>query len=132
MSAPLGTALAIDQHSAQPPSEQLRGQLVEQIMGHELTPGQKLPSVRALAAELGLAANTVAKVYRALESDGYLVTRGRNGTVVSEVAAAGAEQSATADRWTGDYVTAMRGLGIGGEAVIVRVREALARLDGNR
>ena len=43
-------------------------------------------TVRALADEVGLAVNTVARVYRELESDGVVVTAGRRGTFVSPTA----------------------------------------------
>ena len=48
-----------------------------------LTPGTKLPTVRGLAAELGLAANTIARAYRELEGLGVIETRGRAGSVVT-------------------------------------------------
>jgi len=61
---------------------QLRTQLIEQIANGELIAGTKLPTVRKLADELGVAPYTVARVYRLLENDGFLETKGRNGTVV--------------------------------------------------
>ena len=45
--------------------------------------GTRLPTVRALAGELGLAVNTVARVYKELEADGLVVTEGRRGTRVT-------------------------------------------------
>lgn len=48
----------------------------------ELEPGQKPPTVRQLAIDLGLAANTVARAYRELEADGVISTQGRRGTFV--------------------------------------------------
>jgi DNA-binding transcriptional regulator YhcF (GntR family) len=74
--------IEIDPRSAVPPFEQLRVQLVEQIRTGRLRPGQRLPTVRKLAADLGLAPNTVARTYRELEADGHVDTQGRNGTVV--------------------------------------------------
>ena len=65
----------------------------------DLPAGTRLPTVRALAADLGLAANTVARAYRELESDGVVVTEGRRGTFVASGSAAAsteAEQAATA------------------------------------
>ena len=62
--------LRIDPASAIPPYEQLRTQVVAMTVTGELEPGQKLPTVRQLAADLGLAPNTVARAYRELEADG--------------------------------------------------------------
>nr|BBJ54824.1 hypothetical protein SAVMC3_74530 [Streptomyces avermitilis] len=58
------------------PYEQVRAQIAEQARSGELPVGYRLPTVRGLAESLGLAANTVAKAYRALESDGVIETRG--------------------------------------------------------
>ncbi|MFN3867338.1 MAG: GntR family transcriptional regulator, partial [Demequina sp.] len=74
-----------------------------------LAPGAKLPAVRRLALDLGLAANTVARAYRELEADGIVETRGRNGTVVSphgDATTQAAQQAAMA------YVEAVRRLGL--------------------
>ena len=73
----------IDTASAVPPFEQLRAGLAEQIRGGAIAPGERLPTVRRLADDLGLAVNTVARAYRELEAEGLVETRGRNGTVVS-------------------------------------------------
>ena len=74
---------SIEPAATAPPFEQLRVQVLEAVRAGELAPGARLPTVRALAAELDLAVNTVAKAYRALESDHVIETRGRNGTFVS-------------------------------------------------
>jgi DNA-binding transcriptional regulator YhcF (GntR family) len=73
----------LDATSAEPPFEQLRTQIAERAASGDLPAGTRLPTVRALAADLGLAANTVAKAYRALETDGVISTEGRRGTFVS-------------------------------------------------
>ena len=75
--------LTIDPDAPIPPSEQIRAHVVGAVRDGALAPGARLPAVRALAAELGVAAGTVAKAYRTLEADGVVETRGRNGTVVA-------------------------------------------------
>lgn len=74
--------LHVDPDSAVAPFEQLRTQVAAMAAGGTLTPGQKLPTVRQLAADLGLAANTVARAYRELEADNIITTHGRRGTFV--------------------------------------------------
>jgi DNA-binding transcriptional regulator YhcF (GntR family) len=76
-------ALKIDHGGNVPPSEQLRLHYALAISTRELPVGAKLPTVRALAKDLGLAANTVERAYRELEEAGLVETRGRAGTVVS-------------------------------------------------
>ncbi|MGI5467913.1 GntR family transcriptional regulator [Streptomyces sp. CA-132043] len=88
--------LVVDQDAADAPYEQVRTQIAEQARSGRLPAGFRLPTVRGLAGELGLAANTVAKAYRALESDGVIETRGRNGTFVAAAGDAGAQQAAEA------------------------------------
>ncbi|MEU4264913.1 GntR family transcriptional regulator [Streptomyces sp. NPDC025273] len=88
--------IAIDPDSATAPYEQLRTQLSEQARSGALPVGHRLPTVRGLAEDLGLAANTVAKAYRALEADGVIETRGRNGTFVAAAGDAAARRAATA------------------------------------
>ncbi|WP_448002347.1 GntR family transcriptional regulator [Agromyces bauzanensis] len=65
-----------------PPYEQVRMQVVDAVRDGRLAAGAKLPTVRALADELGLAVNTVAKAYKELEADGVVEGRGRKGTFV--------------------------------------------------
>jgi DNA-binding transcriptional regulator YhcF (GntR family) len=72
--------LTVDPRSATPPYEQLRQQVVRLVRSGKLPAGARLPTVRALARDLGLAVNTVAHAYRALERDGVVETRGRHGT----------------------------------------------------
>ena len=77
-----GPDLRIDQDGAEPPYQQLRTQLIDQIMGRLLPAGTKLPAVRTLAATLGLANNTVAKAYRELEAEGYVCSVAGRGSYV--------------------------------------------------
>ena len=75
--------IVLDQNSAEPLSDQLSAALARRIHRGSLAPGSRLPTVRALAEELELAPNTVAKAYRALERDRLIETRGRRGTFVT-------------------------------------------------
>ena len=75
--------ITVDSNAAEPPYEQVREQVRAQVESGELAPGTKLPTVRALAADLGLATNTVARAYRELEALGVIETRGRAGSVVT-------------------------------------------------
>lgn len=59
-----------------------------------LAPGDPLPSVRQLAAELGVNPNTVQQAYRELEREGLVHVRRGQGTFVADVAVNGAERDA--------------------------------------
>ncbi len=95
--------------TADPPYEQIRAQVTDAVRTGALAPGAKLPPVRRLAQELGLAINTVARAYRELETDGIVETRGRNGTVVSphgDISTQAAQRAAVA------YVETVRRLAL--------------------
>ena len=99
--------IAIDHDSTVPPYEQIRTQLADRITDGELTVGTRLPTVRQLAGDLGLAVNTVARAYHELEQGGLIQTRGRAGSYVhtrdlaKAQAEAAARQYADAARTTG-------------------------------
>lgn len=113
--------LVVDTASPTPPYEQLRAQIVDQVDQGLLAPGTQLPTVRRLAADLGLAPNTVARAYRELELAGVVLTGGRRGTVVAQPSSDVGED---ARRSAGQFVTAMRGLGISPTDAVHLVRQA--------
>lgn len=102
--------LILDPGSTVPPYEQLRSTVAGQVADGTLVAGTRLPTVRALAADLGLAVNTVAKAYRALEADGVIETRGRAGTFVASSALGGA--ATEVDQLAADYALAARRAGL--------------------
>jgi DNA-binding transcriptional regulator YhcF (GntR family) len=75
---------------AGPPWRQVRDAVIAAVERGSLVPGDRLPTVRDLAAELELAPNTVARAYRELEDDGWLEGRGRAGTFVADAPPTGA------------------------------------------
>jgi GntR family transcriptional regulator len=80
--------LVVDSADPTPPYEQLRRQLAELVGSRVLAPGDRLPPVRQLAADLGLAVGTVARAYRELESAGLVRSRRGAGTRVAAGSAA--------------------------------------------
>ena len=115
--------IRIDAGSPTPPYEQLRAQLAQQIVDRALAVGTRLPTVRRLAADLGLAVNTVARSYRELEEAGLVETRGRAGTFVS---AAGEHSRQLASEAAQRYAAAVRRLGLDAEEALRIVSAALA------
>ncbi|MDO5742858.1 MAG: GntR family transcriptional regulator [Micrococcaceae bacterium] len=99
--------IELDKTDKTSPYQQVRMQILVAISKGRLKAGTKLPSVRALAEQLGLAVNTAAKVYKELEATGAVVTRGRHGTIVQAtgdegsiaVADAASELAGVATRW---------------------------------
>jgi DNA-binding transcriptional regulator YhcF (GntR family) len=119
--------LRIDPTSPDPPFAQLREQILEGVARGDLAPGDRLPTVRGLAQELGIAPNTVARTYRELEADGFLEGRGRSGTFVRAGVQAGrVVPTATSARAAAlRYAEATRSLGLAPAEALALVREAL-------
>lgn len=78
----MNTTVTIDPESTTPPYEQLRRQLAYQVRSGALSVGDRLPTVRQLANDLGLAKNTVVRAFRELEQAGLVAGAGRRGTIV--------------------------------------------------
>lgn len=122
--------LIVDPRSPTPPYEQIRTQLATAIRSGQLPPGGRLPPIRRLAEDLGLAVNTVARAYRELESAGLVLTRGRHGT---QVVGSGTAEQALAQA-AAEYWATVRRLGIEPAEAIAAVAAPLriaGPLDGD-
>ncbi len=117
----------IDPKSPVPIYRQITDQIRRSVAGGLLAPGDRLPSVRELAARIIVNPNTVAKVYRDLERDGLLETRRGDGTYISARAAAMAE--ADRERILAETLEAVardvRAFGISNTAALGLFRDAL-------
>ncbi|WNI25616.1 GntR family transcriptional regulator [Streptomyces sp. ITFR-16] len=119
--------IAVDPDAGTAPYEQLRTQISEQARSGVLPVGYRLPTVRGLAEELGLAANTVAKAYRALEADGVIETRGRNGTFVAAAGDAAERHAGVAAR---EYAEQVRRLGVSRGRAVALAEDAVRAVYG--
>ena len=114
--------ITVDLSAPEPPFEQVRAQLAGLVARGGLSEGERLPTVRALAADLGLAVNTVARAYKELEAEGLVTTRRRAGTVV----AAGSQPLDVAlNRSAAEYAVRASRAGLSESAAIDLVRAAL-------
>lgn len=114
--------LRIDSRSSLAPYEQVRGQIVGLIEAGTLKTGVRLPTVRRMAGDLGLAVNTVARAYRELELAGYVETDGRRGTFV---AGQPSERRRLATETVKDFLSRMRDLGIDDAETMALIRREL-------
>lgn len=76
--------IRIDQKAEEPLYLQIRSQIIAAIARGELEPGDALPSVRSLAADLGINLHTVNKAYAVLRDEGYVLMRGRSGAYIAD------------------------------------------------
>ena len=118
MAAPIRLRIALDPDSAEPVFAQICSAIRVDVTSGRLAAGVRLPTTRALAAELDVAVNTVAKAYRELELEGVVEGRGRHGTYVMVLA------DTAAERETMRFVTTMRNLGVTREETLALVRRA--------
>jgi len=117
--------LHVDSRSPVPPYEQLRQQVAALVAGGALLPGARLPAIRQLANDLGLAGGTVARAYRELESDGVVTTHGRHGTIVAQQGSTPSPASGLLDA-AQRYASEADGAGASLEDALVAVRVAFA------
>ncbi len=78
--------IIIDHNSKTPIYEQIKVQILSLINSGALSPGDKLPSLRTMAADLSLNLNTIKKVFAQLEADGVIITVQGKGCFVADTA----------------------------------------------
>ena len=107
--------LQLDFNSDVPIYQQIRNQIVLGIAQGGLEPGQRLPTIRALAEEAGINMMTVSKAYQLLKQEGYIQTDRRLGaTVVPRQGAAGPSR----DTIQGLRLGELRLAGLGREEIL--------------
>lgn len=74
--------MKLDFAGSVPIYQQIRDQIVQAVADGTFADGDKLPTIRALAGEIGVNTMTVNKAYQLLKQEGYIVTDRRNGAVV--------------------------------------------------
>jgi DNA-binding transcriptional regulator YhcF (GntR family) len=107
--------VTVDTGSVIPIGEQLRSQLEQLIVSGRLSPGEKLPAIRHLAADLGISKGTVAKVYEQLTDDGLISGATRNGTTVTGSVTAkqqAARKQELINQAAAEFARVMRNLGL--------------------
>jgi DNA-binding transcriptional regulator YhcF (GntR family) len=119
--------LTVDPAGAVPPYEQIRSQVEAMVAAGTLCAGDRLPTIRQLAHDLGLATGTVSRAYAELEQAGLVVSRRRVGTVVAETRAQPARERRRrlADAAEA-YAHAVRLLGASPAEALEAVERALA------
>ncbi|MFL6079916.1 MAG: GntR family transcriptional regulator [Ornithinibacter sp.] len=115
------STVTVDVLDPTPPYEQLRRQLADLIGSGVLGPGDRLPPVRQLAADLGLAVGTVARSYRELEQAGYVRSRRGGGTRVATTASSPPTPQRALEAAAAAYLDRARGLGLTTEDAVATV-----------
>jgi DNA-binding transcriptional regulator YhcF (GntR family) len=126
--------VTVDHDSPTPAFEQLRVAIRRLVSTGALPVGARLPTVRQLAADLGLAPGTVVRAFRELEGEGIIDTRGRHGTLVRSVPVppAPAEREQRIREAASTYAAVAAELVVPTEAALEHVRMALAETPAGR
>lgn len=121
--------ISVDVALPLPAYEQIRQQIVRMIVSGTLTVGTRLPTIRQLAVDLGLAKGTVERAYELLEAASAVETRGRRGTFVTEMTpSTGAELRAQLESAAETAVITARQLGADEHQLIEAIRRAWCRV----
>jgi GntR family transcriptional regulator len=122
--------LRLDQSSPIPPYEQLRSQITTMVATGMLTPGNRLPPIRQVARDLGVATATVARAFRELERDRIIATRGRHGSFVLDAPTRvmAAERDRRLKAAADSFAVQARQLGVDPEQALGQARRALDAL----
>ena len=122
----------VDTSAPTPVYEQLRSQIARMVVVGTLPEGAKLPTIRQLATDLGLAKGTVSKAYEGLLRDGLVEAAGRRGTVVrprpQDAPAAGGERQ-VAELAARELAVTVRQLGLDRAAAHAALDAALDAVD---
>ena len=122
--------LYVDDDSALPVYEQLREQVKAALGRGELRRGEQLPSVRDVAASLGINPNTVNRAYTELERDGIVATKRGRGTFVTPKRAG--EEVGRLLQIAERFVAHARSLGYEGTQIVSAVRDQVQRARASR
>lgn len=117
--------IRIDKESDVPPYSQIRRAVITSRFEGTLQAGDRLPPMRSLAQELGLAVNTVAKAYKELEAAGAIETHGRAGSFITAIDGT----SHKIHDLTSKYIANMRKLGVEDASILAVCTHELG-LDG--
>jgi GntR family transcriptional regulator len=118
--------LTLDPDDPTPPYEQLRRQLADLITAGRLGPGDRLPPLRQLAGDLGVAVGTVARTYRELEQEGRLISRRGGGTRVATTGRApAADRRHLLSVMADDFLDRARSLGFADEEIVAALGHLL-------
>jgi GntR family transcriptional regulator len=122
--------ITVDVGSPVPPFEQIRRQIADYVGSGLLAPGARLPTMRALAADLGVAVGTVGRAYGELEAAGVVASRRRTGTVVTGGPARREPGEDRVRAAAEELARQAREDGVDGETVLAMVRAALVQVAG--
>lgn len=125
-------SFAIDHNSGLPVWIQIKNRIAYLIGSGAFVPGDRLPTVRALAVDLDISYNTVNRAYMDLEREGYISTRKGRGTFVAERHDLGAHTASDSpiELVIDDMIRVCSNAGLADDDIVAMVQARLAHRDG--
>lgn len=124
--------ISLNYRDARPIYEQIKDGLRHLVVTGAVEEGERLPSVRALAASLAINPNTIQRAYNDLESEGYLVSRPGKGSFAASRSEGDPRRRETLLKNFDTAVSELLWLGMTAEELAARVRRADEREGGER
>ena len=125
---PAGDLFQLDDASSIPVWLQLKNRFIYLITSAFYLPGDQLPTVRGLAAEVEVNYNTVSKVYVNLESDGYVESVRGRGVFVRDIGGKADDVRSIADTEIEGCIRRCLALGMTIDEVTLRMMDVAHRL----
>ena len=124
-------SFAIDHNSGLPVWIQIKNRIAYLIGSGAFVPGDRLPTVRALAVDLDISYNTVNRAYMDLEREGYITTRKGRGTFVAERHDLGAHtvSDSPIELVNDDMIRVCTNAGLADDDIVAMVEARLAHRD---
>ena len=116
--------LSLNYRDGRPIYEQVRDGLRRLIITGAIPPGEKLPSVRAMAGQLAINPNTIQRAYEALEREGYACTAPGKGSFAALPAEVNAGRREELLAGFDGIVQELNWLGVTAEELCARIRSA--------
>ncbi len=124
---------ALDEKASVPIWLQLKNRFIYLITSGHYLPGDQLPTVRSMAADIEINYNTVSKVYKSLEEDGYIESHHRQGVFVCDVSdKPGVSLAVTAEMVTMEYIQRCQELGLSLAEISSLFNEAVMKIKVKR
>ena len=116
--------ISLNYRDSRPIYEQIRDGLRKLIVTGALSADEKLPSVRALAAQLAINPNTIQRAYNELEGEGYIYSVPGKGSFAAANAAADSARPAALLTQVRELLSELRYLGVSQQELLNLVKEA--------
>ncbi len=131
--AEVAELFSLDEKASVPIWLQLKNRFIYLITSGHYLPGDQLPTVRSMAADIEINYNTVSKVYKSLEEDGYIESHHRQGVFVCDVSdKPGVSLAVTAEMVTMEYIQRCQELGLSLAEISSIFNEAVMKIKVKR